>query len=78
MPDVLIIDTDMPELEGVAAIKALRSVPGSDRTAVIFCATESDPEFITAALEAGGDEYIMKPFDSEIVRSKFLWLDLLG
>lgn len=78
MPDVIVIDTEMPELGGVAAVQALRKMPGGDRVAVVFCATENDPDFIRAALESGGNEYIMKPFDSEIVRSKFLLLDLLG
>ncbi len=78
MPDVLLIDTEMPELGGIATAQALRKMPGGDKVVVVFCATENDPHFIRAALEAGGNEYIMKPFDSEIVRSKFLLLDLLG
>ena len=77
MPNVLLIDTDMPDLGGIAAVKDLRAMPGGDRVTVIFCATENDPRSIRQALDAGGDEYIMKPFDSEIVRSKFVLLDLL-
>ena len=78
MPDVLMVDTDMPELGGVATVQALRKMPGGDKVVVLYCATENEPEFIRSALAAGGNEYIMKPFDSEIVRSKFLLLDLLG
>jgi two-component system, chemotaxis family, chemotaxis protein CheY len=83
MPDVLLIDTEMPHLGGVATVEALRvealrKMPGGDKVVVVFCATENDPAFIRQALSAGGNEYIMKPFDSEIVRSKFLLLDLLG
>ncbi len=78
MPDVLLIDTEMPDLDGVATVKQLRGMPGGDKVVVVYCATENDPGFIRRALDAGGNEYIMKPFDSEIVRSKFLLLDLLG
>lgn len=77
MPDVLLIDTEMPDLGGPATVEALRKMPGGEKTVVIYCATENDPEFIRQALAGGGNEYIMKPFDSEIVRSKFLLLDLL-
>lgn len=78
MPDVLLIDSEMPDLNGVATVQALRKIPGGEKVVVVFCATENDPAVIREALEAGANEYIMKPFDSEIVRSKFLLLDLLG
>ncbi|MCC6912474.1 MAG: response regulator [Rhodospirillaceae bacterium] len=78
MPDVVLIDSEMPDLGGVETVKALRKMPGGDKVVVVFCATENEPAFIREALAGGGNEYIMKPFDSEIVRSKFLLLDLLG
>lgn len=78
MPDVLLIDSEMPEMGGMATVQALRKMPSGDKVVVVFCATENEPAFIRDALAAGGNEYIMKPFDSEIVRSKFLLLDLLG
>lgn len=78
MPDVVLIDTDMPEMDGLATVRGLRRMKGGDKVVVVFCATENEPVFIREALDAGGDEYIMKPFDSEIVRSKFVLLELLG
>jgi two-component system chemotaxis response regulator CheY len=78
MPDVLVIDSEMPDLGGIATVEALRKMPGGEKVVVVYCATENEPAFIRQALAAGGNEYIMKPFDSEIVRSKFLLLDLLG
>jgi two-component system chemotaxis response regulator CheY len=78
MPDVMLVDSEMPDLGGLETVKALREMPGGDKVVVVFCATENEPDFIREALAAGGNEYIMKPFDSEIVRSKFLLLDLLG
>lgn len=76
MPDVLMIGAEMPDLDGIETARALRQMPGGDKVMVVFCATENDPAFIRRALETG-DEYIMKPFDGEIVRSKFVLLDLL-
>jgi len=78
MPDVMLVDSDMPEMDGIATVQALRKMERGDKVVVVFCATENEPSFIRDALGAGGNEYIMKPFDSEIVRSKFLLLDLLG
>ena len=52
-------------------LRALRQETGGDRPIVLFCTTESDMTFITQAIEAGANEYIMKPFDKEIIESKF-------
>jgi two-component system chemotaxis response regulator CheY len=43
----------------------------------VFCTTENDIEHIKTAIAAGADEYIMKPFDSEIMRSKFQLVGLI-
>lgn len=77
MPDVILLDTDMPQQDGLETVRALRKMPDAEKVIIVFCATENEPSFIHSALSAGGNEYIMKPFDSEIVRSKFLLLDLL-
>ncbi len=77
MPDVAIVDWDMPVLDGIAFVQELRQLPGGDQITVIFCAAENDAEHINRALGAGADEYIMKPFDSEIVRSKLMLLGAL-
>ncbi|MEQ8734814.1 MAG: response regulator [Rhodospirillaceae bacterium] len=70
MPDVVLLDWDMPNMSGIEFIRALRSMPGGDTPKVVFCATQNDVEHIQQALDAGGDEYIMKPFDGEIVYAK--------
>jgi two-component system chemotaxis response regulator CheY len=72
MPAAVLMDWNMPVMSGLEAVKALRAMPGGDRPVVVFCTTENDPAQIARAMEAGADEYIMKPFDGEIVRSKFL------
>jgi two-component system chemotaxis response regulator CheY len=78
MPDVALVDWEMPEMNGLEFVQALRKAPGGNKVAVVFCTTENDIAHIRQALDAGADEYIMKPFDSEIVRSKFVLLGLLG
>ncbi len=75
MPDVAIVDWDMPVMDGLSFVTALRKMPGGDKPIVIFCTADNEVHHIERALEVGADEYIMKPFDSEIVRSK---LTILG
>jgi two-component system chemotaxis response regulator CheY len=77
MPDLALVDADMPVMDGRSYIQALRRLPGGDKVIAIFCTTDNDVAYIEKALEIGADEYIMKPFDSEIVRSKFQLLELL-
>ena len=78
MPDLVLVDWDMPVMGGLEFAKELRKLPGGNKVVVVFCTTENDVPHIRQALDAGTDEYIMKPFDGEIVRSKLLLLGLLG
>ena len=78
MPDLVLVDWDMPVMDGLEFAKELRKLPGGNKVVVVFCTTENDVPHIRQALDAGTDEYIMKPFDGEIVRSKLLLLGLLG
>lgn len=75
-PDAILLDWNMPGMSGIEFLRALRKMPGGDRPVVVFCTTENDMSFIQEALSAGANEYIMKPFDSEIVESKFSQLGL--
>ena len=70
MPDLILLDWNMPVMTGIEFLKALRNSPGGNDPAVIFCTTENDMEHIQQALEAGANDFIMKPFDSEIMRLK--------
>jgi len=71
LPDVVLLDWNMPVMNGLDFLKALRLSEGGDKPVVIFCTTENDMSHISAAISAGADEYIMKPFDREIIESKF-------
>ncbi|MGA0603704.1 response regulator [Caulobacter sp. KR2-114] len=71
MPDAILLDWNMPVMGGLEFLRKLRAEPGGDAPVVVFCTVENDVAHIEEALEAGADEYIMKPFDGDIIESKF-------
>jgi two-component system, chemotaxis family, chemotaxis protein CheY len=71
MPDAILVDWSMPVLDGFDFLKQLRRMPGGERPKVVFCTSEHDVAHIARAMHAGADEVMMKPFDRDIVRSKF-------
>lgn len=77
MPDVILLDWNMPVMNGLEFLLWLRQAPGGDHPKVVFCTTENDLTHIQQAMTAGADEYIMKPFDSEIIQSKFSQVGLI-
>ena len=77
MPDAVLLDWNMPVKSGLEFLVELRATPGGDKPVVVFCTTENDIEHIQAAIEAGANEYIMKPFDGEIIQAKFSQVGLL-
>jgi two-component system chemotaxis response regulator CheY len=72
MPDAILLDWNMPVMNGYDFLRALRAEPEGQTPVVLFCTVENDPSHIIQALDAGCDEYIMKPFDGDILRSKFM------
>ena len=77
MPDAVLLDWNMPVMSGIEFLRALRASAGGELPVVVFCTTENDLGHIREALEAGANEYIMKPFDREIVEAKFAQVGLL-
>src|SRR5215472_13183424 len=77
LPDAVLLDWNMPKMDGYEFLRALRRLPGGDRPKVVFCTTENDVAHIARALHAGANEYIMKPFDKEIVEAKFQEVGLI-
>ena len=71
MPEAVLLDWNMPVMDGYEFLGHLRRMPGGDVPKVVFCTTENDVVHIARALHAGANEYIMKPFDKEIVEAKF-------
>jgi two-component system chemotaxis response regulator CheY len=77
MPDLIMLDWNMPVMDGLQCLVKLRSMNNGTHPKVIFCTTENDMSFIQKAMEAGADEYIMKPFDRTIIENKLVQLGLL-
>ena len=77
MPDAVLLDWNMPNMNGYDFLQSLRKMPDGDRPKVVFCTTENDVAHIARALHAGANEYIMKPFDKEIVEAKFQEIGLI-
>ena len=72
MPDIILLDWNMPIMSGLEFLKLLRGYEGGEKPKVVFCTTENDVGHIAMALKAGANEYMMKPFDREILESKFM------
>lgn len=76
LPDLMLTEWRLRDLDGLALLKALRGQTGGDGVKVIICTEVSNPDDIRMAVEAGADEYIMKPFDGEILRTKLALVGL--
>lgn len=74
-PDVILLDWNMPVMSGMDFLLALRKTEKGHLPKVVFCTTENGKGHIQAAIDAGADEYVMKPFDRETLHSK---LQLVG
>jgi two-component system, chemotaxis family, chemotaxis protein CheY len=77
MPDVILLDWNMPVMNGLDFLKQLRQTDGGSAPVVIFCTTENDMAHIREAISAGANEYIMKPFDRAIIEAKFSQVGVL-
>ena len=77
MPDAVLLDWNMPVMDGYEFLGHLRRLPGGDSPKVVFCTTENGMGHISRALHAGANEYIMKPFDKDIVTAKFQEVGLI-
>ena len=77
LPDCVLLDWNMPVMNGIEFLRALRREFGAERPIVVFCTTESEMSFIEEAITSGAQEYIMKPFDEEILMGKFAQVGML-
>ena len=77
MPDAIILDWNMPIMSGIEFLEKLRQMENGNDPKVVFCTTENDMSHIQRAMQAGANEYIMKPFDSDIIESKFKQVGVL-
>jgi two-component system, chemotaxis family, chemotaxis protein CheY len=77
LPDSVLLDWNMPVMNGLEFLKALRAEFGPERPPVVFCTTENDVAHIAEALDSGAQEFIMKPFDADILVGKLGQVGLL-
>ncbi len=78
MPDAVLLDWNMPVMNGMDFLRALRREENGDKPVVVFCSTENDADHISEAIRTGADEFIMKPFDASIIESKFSEVGLVS
>ncbi|MEE8606257.1 MAG: response regulator [Nitrospiraceae bacterium] len=74
-PDLALVDWNMPEMDGFEFIRAVRADHAYDSMRLMMVTTETEMEQVAKALEAGANEYVMKPFTKDVILEK---LDLLG
>lgn len=70
MPDLVITDWNMPVMEGIEFVATLRRIPADRQPKVVFCTTNGGAKDIHKGIEAGADEYVIKPFAEEALLSK--------
>ena len=73
--DVALVDWNMPEMDGISLVRAIRADEGYAGLPVMMVTTNSEMTHVSQALDAGANEYIMKPFTADMLREK---LELLG
>jgi two-component system, chemotaxis family, chemotaxis protein CheY len=75
IPDLALVDWNMPEMNGIELVFALRGDSSYDGMPVMMVTTETETEQVQRALKAGANEYLMKPFTEDILTDK---LSMLG
>lgn len=77
MPDVILLDGQLPQTTGVDFLKSLRSESEGGHPVVLVCTTENDPVHISEVMGAGANEYLLKPFDKGLIRAKLAEIGLV-
>jgi two-component system chemotaxis response regulator CheY len=70
MPDLIMLDWSMPAMGGVDFVRSLRAQPDGERPLILACLTQIDPNEIALGVAAGIDDYLLKPFDRDILSAK--------
>jgi two-component system chemotaxis response regulator CheY len=73
-PDIVLVDWNMPEMTGIEFVEAVRREPYSSTARLVMVTTETELSQVMRALEAGADEYVMKPFTKDAIQEKLLLL----
>lgn len=76
-PDIVFLDALMPRLDGIEAARQMKGIAGERMVPVIFLTSLSDPVELARCLEAGGDDFLLKPFNRVILEAKIKALERL-
>lgn len=75
--DLVLVDWNMPNMSGVDFVRAVRAIRQYDNLPLVMVTTNTEVNHIAVALQAGANEYIMKPFTQDVIREKLALLGLL-
>ena len=78
MPDAILLDWNMPAMSGIEFLRMLRREPSGGKPVVVYLTTENDIAHITEAINAGANEYLVKPIDREVVEAKLVEAGLMA
>lgn len=78
VPDGILLDVNMPEMDGMTCLNAMRADAAFHDCQIVMCTTQVEQELIAAAVAAGANEYVMKPFTEDILRDKLRSVGLLA
>jgi two-component system chemotaxis response regulator CheY len=76
--ELLLVDWNMPEMDGLELVRRIRSQRAYDAARIMMVTTETQSEQVTRALDAGANEYLMKPFTKDVLVAKLNLMDVLG
>lgn len=76
-PSVILVDWNMPEMNGLDFVRSIRANPKFSEIPLVMVTTETEIEQMDRALEAGANEYVMKPFTDEVIADKLRLLGVL-
>ena len=70
IPDLIILDIDMPEIDGYEMLEMIRTKNDLKQVPVIFLTSNNDKEHIVKAVHGGANDYALKPIDGEVFMGK--------
>ncbi|QBI21256.1 response regulator [Egibacter rhizosphaerae] len=77
-PEVALVDWNMPRMDGLELVRELRADTAHEHCRILMVTTEAEVERLVEALDAGADEYAMKPFTKDVIADKLALLGVVG
>ncbi len=77
-PDLVLVDWEMPVMNGLEFVRAVRAQHTFNAMRLMMVTTRAEENDIARALEAGADEYVMKPFTKDVIEEKLTMMGVLA